>query len=101
MADRIEFVRAAAPERFAELELNIAITAMPTDGSGTPDLRLTRRFLPELTDEQLLSTPAVLSGTPRDIADTLRGYRDTYGVTYITAQAPHGEVFAKVIAELK
>jgi probable F420-dependent oxidoreductase len=101
MADRIEFVRAAAPDRFDDLELNIAITAMPTDGSGTPDLRLTRRFLPELSDEQLLSTPAVLAGTPRDIADTLRGYRDDYGVTYITVQAPHAEAFAKVIEELK
>ena len=34
----------------------------------------------------MLRTPAVLSGSPKDIADTIRGYRDNYGVTYITVQ---------------
>jgi probable F420-dependent oxidoreductase len=44
LAERIEFVRNAAPERFDDLELNIAITAMPIDDSGMPDLSITRRF---------------------------------------------------------
>ncbi|HYN72046.1 MAG TPA: hypothetical protein VES60_06045 [Nakamurella sp.] len=81
LAERIVFVRNAAPERFDELELNIAITAMPIDDSGVPDLSITRRFQPELTDEQLLGTPGVLSGSTSDIADEIRRYRDTYGVT--------------------
>lgn len=101
LSERIEFVRAAAPERFDDLELNISITACPLDGSGVPDLSITRRFLPHMTEEQLLRTPGVLSGSPRDIADTIRGYRDTYGVTYITVQQPHAEAFAKVIDELR
>jgi len=101
LAERINFVRQAAGERFDALELNIAITAMPIDDSGVPDLSITRRFLPELTDEQLLRTPGVLSGSTKDIADTIRGYRDTYGVTYIIVQQPHAEAFAKVIAELR
>jgi probable F420-dependent oxidoreductase len=101
LAERITFVRNAAPERFDDLELNIAITAMPIDDSGTPDLSITRRFLPELTDEQLLRTPGVLSGSTTDIADEIRRYRDTYGVTYIIVQQPHAEAFAKVIAELR
>ena len=49
----------------------------------------------------MLATPAVFSGTPRDIADTIRDLRDRYGVTYITVQQQHGEEFAKVIAELR
>jgi probable F420-dependent oxidoreductase len=101
LADRIGFVRQAAGDRFDELELNIAVTAMPTDGSGKADLSLTLRFLPHLSDDELLSTPAVLSGSTKEIADTLRGYRDTYGVTYITVQQQHAEPFAKVIAELR
>jgi probable F420-dependent oxidoreductase len=101
LAERITFVRNAAPERFDDLELNIAITAMPIDDSGTPDLSITRRFLPELTDEQLLRTPGVLSGSTTDIAGEIRRYRDTYGVTYIIVQQPHAEAFAKVIAELR
>lgn len=101
LADRIAFVRDAAGDRFDELELNIAITAMPTDDSGVPDLTITRRFLPQFSDEQLLRAPSVVSGSTKEIADTIRGYRDTYGVTYITVQQLHAEAFAKVIAELR
>jgi probable F420-dependent oxidoreductase len=101
LAERIAFVRAAAGDRFDDLELNIAITAMPIDGTGMPDLSIPRRFLPTLTDQELLRHPGVLSGTPRDIADRIRDYRDTYGVSYIIAQAPHADTFSKVIAELR
>ncbi|MEZ0363856.1 LLM class F420-dependent oxidoreductase [Mycobacterium sp. pUA109] len=100
LAERISFVRNAAGNRFSALELNLAITAVPADNSGMPDLSLTRRFAPTLSDEQLLEMPAVLSGSPGDIADRLRGYRDTYGLTYFTVQESHAEGFAKVIAEL-
>jgi probable F420-dependent oxidoreductase len=101
LADRIAFVRNAAGDRFDDLELNIAITAMPIDSSGMPDLSIPRRFLPTLTDEELLRHPGVLSGTPRDIADRIRGYRDAYGVSYMIVQAPHADTFSKVIAELR
>ncbi|GAY14493.1 LLM class F420-dependent oxidoreductase [Mycobacterium sp. shizuoka-1] len=101
LAERIDFVRDAAGERFADLELNIAITGVPTDASGIPDLALTRGYAPDATEEQLLALPTVLSGTPRDIADTLRARRDAYGITYFTVQDYHAEYFAKVIAELR
>lgn len=101
LADRIEFVRSAAPDRFDKLELNVALTAMPIDGSGMPDLKIPRQFLPHLTDEELLRHPGVLSGSTRDMADRIRNYRDTYGVSYIIVQAPHAESFSKVIAELR
>ena len=101
LAERIDFVRAAVGDRFADLELNIAITGVPTDSSGIPDLALTRGYAPDATEEQLLALPTVLTGTPRDIADTLRTRRDTYGITYFTVQDYHAEYFAKVIAELR
>jgi probable F420-dependent oxidoreductase len=101
LAERISFVRKAAGDRFDDLELNIAITAMPLDSSGMPDLSIPRRFLPGLSDEELLRHPGVLAGSTRDMADRIRGYRDTYGVSYIIVQAPHAETFAKVIAELR
>jgi probable F420-dependent oxidoreductase len=100
LAERIEFVRAAAGDRFADLELNLAITAV-SDSSGKPDLSMTRRYAPGLSDEQLLALPAVLSGSPRDIADTLRGYRETYGLTSVTVQEHHADTVAKVIAEFR
>ena len=62
---------------------------------------MTRRYAPDLSDEQLLALPAVLSGSPRDIADTLRGYQETYGLTSVTVQEHHAETIAKVIAEFR
>jgi probable F420-dependent oxidoreductase len=101
LADRIAFVRDAAGDRFDELELNISVIAMPTDDSGVPDLSIARRSLPALSEDEMLRTPTVLSGSTKEIADTIRGYRDSYGVTYITVQQLHAEPFAKVIAELR
>ena len=101
MAERVEFVRTEAGDRVAELEFNLAITGVPTDGSGIPDLTLTRAYFPDATDEQLLAMPTVLSGTPGDIADTLRSLRERYGTTYYTVQDYHGEYFAQVISALR
>lgn len=100
-AERVEFVRNAAGERFDSLELNLAITAMPPDGETYPDLRLTRQHAADLSEEEILSMPSVLSGSPAEIADTLRGYRDKYGVTCFTVQDNHLDNFSKVIAELR
>ena len=101
LAERISFVRNAAGDRFDELELNLAITAVPTDGSGIPNLSITRRFLPDLSDEELLQTPGVFTGTTSDIADRVRRLRDEYGISYIIVQQQHSEAFAKVIAALR
>jgi len=47
------------------------------------------------------SLPSVLSGSPREIADTLRGYREKYGLTSFTFQENHVDTIAKVIPELR
>ena len=101
LAERIEFVRNAAGDRFDSLELNLVITAMPGDGETVPDLKMTRRYAPDLSDEELLAQSSVLSGSPSEMAETLSGYRDRYGVTCFTVQDNNVETFAKVIAELR
>ncbi|MCX2714150.1 TIGR03621 family F420-dependent LLM class oxidoreductase [Mycolicibacterium sp. J2] len=101
LADRVAFLRGVAGDRFADLELNVAITAVPTDGSGLPDLKMTRRFAPDASDEELLAHPGVLSGTVADQAAKLRRLREEYGVSYFVVQAGHAEAFGKVIAELR
>jgi probable F420-dependent oxidoreductase len=101
MAERVEFVRNAAGERFDALELNLAITAMPAVGESAPDLKLTRMYAPDLTDDEILAQRSVLTGSPREMADTLSGYREKYGLTCFTVQDNHLENFAKVIAELR
>jgi alkanesulfonate monooxygenase SsuD/methylene tetrahydromethanopterin reductase-like flavin-dependent oxidoreductase (luciferase family) len=101
LAERIEFVRTAAGDRFDSLELNLAITAVPREGSTMPDLKMTRRYASDLSDEELLQLTSVLSGSPRAMADTLSGYRERYGVNCFTVQDNHIDNFAKVIAELR
>ncbi|BBZ21897.1 LLM class F420-dependent oxidoreductase [Mycolicibacter hiberniae] len=101
LAERVGFVRAAAGDRFDTLEFNLAITAVPTGPSGIPDLSLTRRFAPASSDEQLLASPAVLSGSVRDMADALRELRSRYGISYFTVQQQHARAFAEVIAALR
>ena len=101
LAERVDFVRAAAGHRIDDLELNLAITAVPTDSSGIPDLTLTRAYFPDATDEQLLAMPTVLRGTPRAMAEELQAQRERYGITYFTVQDYHGVNFAHVIDALR
>ncbi|MBI3228153.1 MAG: TIGR03621 family F420-dependent LLM class oxidoreductase [Mycolicibacterium cosmeticum] len=101
LADRVAFLRAAAGDRFDDLELNVAITAVPTDGSGVPNLKMTRRFAPDATDEELLASPGVLSGTVADQADKLRRLRAEHGVTYFVVQSAHAEAFGEVMSALR
>ncbi len=101
LAGRISHVRQEAGHRFDTLELDLAITACPTDDSGRADLSMIRRYAPELSDEELLALPAALAGTPRDIADKIRLLHDTYGITSFSLQHHHAEYFARVIAELR
>jgi len=101
LAERVDFVRAAAGDRIDDLELNLAITAVPTDSSGIPDLTLTRAYFPDASDDQLSAMPTVLSGSPTEMADTLRAQREHYGITYFTVQDYHGANFAHVIDALR
>lgn len=101
LADRIAFVREAAGARFEDLELNVAITAMPVDDTEMPDLTIPRHFLPDLSEEELLRHPGVLSGSADQMAERIRGYRDRYGISYVIVQDRHAEAFGKVITRLK
>jgi alkylation response protein AidB-like acyl-CoA dehydrogenase len=52
-------------------------------------------------DVELRAFLGVLGGSPRDSADTLRDYRDRFGMSYITVLDPFADYMAKVIAELR
>lgn len=101
LAERIEFVRNAAGDRFSALELNLVITAVPGPDETTPNLSLTRRNAPDRSEEELLAMHSVLSGSPREMAEKLTGHREKYGVTHFTVQDNHIDNFANVIAELR
>ena len=66
-----------------------------------PDLSFPLLHAPDLPDVELHAFPGVLVGSPRDSADTLRDYRDRFGMSYITVLDPFADYMAKVIAELR
>ncbi len=98
---RVEFVRAAAPDRFADLELGLMLQAIGVEGHSEPDLSWARRFNPNLSDEQLRYLPGVLIGSARTIADTLERYRDEYSVTHFSVAEHNMPALAKVIELLR
>jgi len=92
---RIDQVRAAAPERFDGLELAAGLIAI---GEGEyPWLRRTGFSVPNLA---AMGAVTVLTGTPGQMADTLRRRRDTLGLSYLTVPAQCAEAFSPVVAEL-
>lgn len=100
LAERIEFVRVAAGARFAEVELNMSVQVLLA-GQGQPDLSLMRRFIPGLSDDELLELPAILYGNEAELAETLQWYRETHGVTYFCVPERCIDDLGKVIERLR
>jgi probable F420-dependent oxidoreductase len=100
IADRVEFLRSAAGDRFDQLELNLSVmSVILTDGD--PDLTMTRQFFPGQSDEQLRANPGVLIGSVSEVAETLLRYREKYQLTYFSVIEPYMADFAKVIERLR
>jgi len=96
LAERIEFLRAVAGDRFERIELNLYVFAVALT-SREPDLTAARQALPGMPDERICALPGVLIGSALRIADTLLRYRDDYGLSYFGVLEPHMVQFAKVI----
>lgn len=98
LAERIEFTRAAAGDRFSQLELNLFLFAV--DVSGNADISLVQSLL-GMSEDQVRALPGVLIGSTDEVAETILRYRDEYGLTYFSALEPHMLEFAKVIERLR
>ncbi len=99
LAERFEFLREAAGDRYRTLELNMLVHAVHiTDRADTAPPAFPN--VEELSPEELFLLPGILSGSASSIAEDLHRYRELYGVSYFTIREPHMETFAKVIAEL-
>ena len=100
LARRVEFVREAAGAHFADLAPGLNVQGVEVDGHDS-DLTMVRMFNPALTEEQYRYLPGVLHGTARDIADTLRRYRDEFGITHYSVAESRMPALGAVIAELR
>jgi probable F420-dependent oxidoreductase len=94
LAEKVELVRAAAGDRFDDLELSVNIWKA---GDSVLPPWLSSAFgldLASAVDNQNL---AVLNGSPTEIADVLTRRRDQFGVSYITVNSLAMDGFTPVI----
>ena len=96
---KVEWIRAEAEERFAELELNLLVQAVvATDDRRAAAAQLAARF--RTTAELVLDTPYVLMGTHGQIEEDLRERRERYGVSYLAVFESSMDALAPVVARL-
>jgi probable F420-dependent oxidoreductase len=98
-ARKIEWVREAAGERFAEIELN---TICPTVEITNDRRAVAERLAAELpvSADDVLESPAVLLGTVEEIVETLQERRERFGFSYVVILEPVIEAFAPVVERL-
>jgi probable F420-dependent oxidoreductase len=96
---RIEWLRAAAGERFADLELNTLVLHVAiTDHRQQAADELSRTL--GIPAEQLLDSIHFLIGTVEEIVETIQQWRARFGVTYIVVIREFMETLAPVVSRL-
>ncbi len=92
-------MREAAGERFAQIELNVAVSdVVVTDNGEAAADEIAARY--GVTRGEVLASPQVLIGSPDEIVETLQERRETYGFSYIVVTEPNLEKMAPVVARL-
>lgn len=81
-------------------ELNYLIQMVDSADDRRAKARELQPYAPDLTEDQLLDHPALLLGSPQDMADQLRAHRERFGFSYYTVPEHSMEAFAPVIEEL-
>jgi probable F420-dependent oxidoreductase len=99
LAARVAFVREAAGARFDDLELNLFVAVVGRSIDKVDFSGLTA--VTGLPGERLAGLPAVLVGSPHQIAERLLRYREDYGVSYVSVLEDHADAFGEVIALLR
>jgi probable F420-dependent oxidoreductase len=96
---RIEFVRAAAGERYSRLD--VESSPYFTEITDDPDTVLANLAKSTgLSADLLRDHPNVLIGSAESVVEQLHSGRETLGVNYVTVQQSQIESFAPVVAEL-
>lgn len=93
LAEKARELRAVAGERFDDIELAFNLTGVGTD---LPDFVSHQMGID--ADELIRSgAPAILTGTPKEMAGTLRRRRDELGISYISVNGQFMDQLAPVV----
>jgi hypothetical protein len=98
-AQKVEWVRQAAGERFDELEIhvNASVVDVTDHPSGVIDAVAARTGQ---THSQVLASPGTLVGSVDAIVELLHARREQYGVSYYVVQGKVMDAFARVVARV-
>ncbi|MBQ1124892.1 TIGR03621 family F420-dependent LLM class oxidoreductase [Streptomyces sp. A73] len=102
-AELEERTRAAmdfAEDRAEPPELNYLVQYVAQTADPGEALERLRPYGPGMSDEELLAHPALLLGSPKEMAEQLRAHRERFGFSYFTVLDPFMDVFAPVVEEL-
>ncbi|MDP9402885.1 MAG: TIGR03621 family F420-dependent LLM class oxidoreductase [Actinomycetota bacterium] len=97
--ERVGWVRAAAGERFDDLELHCH-TFVCMVGADRHQVAQVMAGPFGVTPEEALEVPIALVGTVEELCDTLQQRREEYGFSYWAVPATAFEAFAPVVARL-
>jgi probable F420-dependent oxidoreductase len=98
-AQRIQWVREAAGERFDRLELNtIVFNVTITDDRQQAAEAVARQW--GVTPEHILNSIHFLIGTVDEMCDDVQRWREQYGISYIGTVQENIDTLAPVVARL-
>ncbi|NUR31165.1 MAG: TIGR03621 family F420-dependent LLM class oxidoreductase [Catenulispora sp.] len=96
LAEKVAELRAVAGDRFDDIELNFNLSGVGTD---LPDF-LRHQMGVDPAELVRSGAPAILTGTPQEMADKLRRRRDELGISYIAVNGMFMEQLAPVVEML-
>jgi probable F420-dependent oxidoreductase len=98
--ERVELVRTADGERFADLELNVLLQRVTATDDPRQEAEALHARRPEVGVDDALETPFFLSGSVDGMVEALLVRRERWGFSYFVAFEPYLEAFAPVVARL-
>ncbi len=98
---KIDWVRAGAGDRFAEIELSLIPSIRISDRRRqTTEQLIAARGWSGITVDDVWDMPSLLIGSVEQIADDLLRRRERYGFSYYVVSDAHADEFAPIIARL-
>ncbi|NLU69865.1 TIGR03621 family F420-dependent LLM class oxidoreductase [Streptomyces sp. HNM0574] len=92
---------AARADRTEPAELNHLVQRVVLTDDRRAAAAALLPYAPALTEQDLLEHPALLAGTPHEVAHQLHVFRERFGFSYITVLEPFLEPFGEVVRELR
>lgn len=101
VAQKVEWVRQAAGERFSAIELSQIISPVLAENQhqAAEDFAHARGWN-DISAKQVLDMPSVFIGSPTQIAEQMHTRRERYGFSYYVVADEDMEAFAPIVARL-